>query len=476
MFPDKDRTLIEELMIECRDPDDVIQRLKNDDESANWKKNQTKSKKINPERPSRNGPKRQPRETKTPPPTKNNKEPTGALLQKKKQPDFGPASNATWGDIKEVNGEIISTAEPVQPKQQPTKPQEKSAPVQQEASAPANQQQTNQQASGQHHQNNKRNQTTHNINPENIQQPQTQPENQNQQQQNQTPSKNENANVKSQKPKNASLFLPVSLNNITPDLSKFGVFAGPLPQEAPPKRAPQLACVSIQPTYVVPLRQKVLISNQLHHFEIKRPPSPPPQPKIQPPALATHETQTTAPISAQKEEQPSEIQQQQLQQQVPVSQASSMPHVAPNAPIGPIGSQPVVFNYPYAPFAFPYPQYDPAGTPQAQQPLAFIQYPPYNPQGYPIPYPIPGYTPMQPAMPQGAQQTQPPQAQAQAPAQNQQQQQQQQNQRQIPKNYSNNKPQYSEEQRQGYNYSNTQNSRASYQPPMHQNRTNANFQ
>lgn len=478
-FPDKDDMVIRELMTECRDIDDVIVRLGNNDESANWKKNETKNKKAESDRNSRNGtkrPQRAPRENKsTAPPPKKAKEPTGALLQKKKQPEFGPASNATWGDIKEENGEIVSTAKPVLSQPQPTQPQpaqpkERAAPVQQETATPAaqqqNQQQQTQQSSMQQNSNNRRKQANHDINPENIQQPQ-QTKSENQNQQNQTSTQNEKAHEKNQRPKNASLFLPVSLNNITPDLSKFGIFAGPLPQETPTRRTPELVRVSVHPTFVVPPRPKVILSNQYHHFEIQRPPSPPPQPKIQPPVSVSIETQTQLP----KEEPTPEIQQ---QQQIPISQVNALPHVAPvqSASVGPVGSQPLFVNYAYPPFApFPYAQFDPNATQQAQQPVAFVQYP-INQGAYPIPFAtLPaGYPPMPATIPQGAQQqTQPsqPQNQTQQPPQNQ---------RQIPKNYNNNKSQYNEDQRSNYNYNNAANTRnQQYHAPIHQNRPNQQY-
>lgn len=444
-FPNKDDALIRELMTECRDINDVLSRLGNDDESANWKKNEPKKQKLESGRSSKNGVKhpRVPRENKTPPPpAKKAKEPAGALLQKKKQPDFGPASNATWGDIKFENGDIVSTAKPAQPAQPEPKPaqtQEKAAAVQPKSAAPSAQQPSKEQ-----NQNNNKKQISHDINPENIQQPQSPQQSQTE---NQTQTQTTTQNEKPQRPKNASLFLPVSLNNVTPDLSKFGIFAGPLPQEAPTKRTPKLALFSDGPTFVGQHRPKVFLSNQYHHFEVQRPPSPPPQPKVQPPVSVNIETQT------QKEEQTTEIQQQQQQQaQIPVPPVNNISHVAPVQPtsVGPVGSQPLFVNYAYPPFGpFAYQQYDPNAAQQPQQPVAFVQYS-LNQGAYPFPFATlpPGYQPMAAPIPQGAQQPQPSQPQNQ-------QQPQQQNQRQMQKNYNN---------RGG-----------TYTHPMHQSRTNGQY-
>ncbi|KAH0789167.1 hypothetical protein GPJ56_006920 [Histomonas meleagridis] len=234
MFPDKDEALIRELVKECRDDDEVIERLQNKDSSTMWKK--PKSKKAQPENAQnkRRGPQRPRGEGQK---SRNNQkeEKIRKITSKPKPVVMGQSSGAGWGDIIVNNNEIVTPEAPAV-----EEPKEVLPPVTNTHIAKAEPKTSNEQKQIQIKANKdepapKEEKPTSPA-PAAVKPPtETVP-------QQQIPSASPTPKPTPTRLQNTVLYLPSEISKITPDYKRFGIFAGPIPKPAPPvKPLPQIA-------------------------------------------------------------------------------------------------------------------------------------------------------------------------------------------------------------------------------------------
>ncbi|KAH0785126.1 hypothetical protein GPJ56_011072 [Histomonas meleagridis] len=237
MFPNKDVSIISELIKECRDDEEIIERLQNQDSSTTWKKSKAKN------APQENDQRRK-REQKPRPKIIKKEEKIRKITSKPKPVIFGQPSKASWGDIQVIDNEIVTPEPPAEEQPQIlSRPREIPLPSQVVPSPsepkPINDLKPKYQPKTQHQP-----------------QPQTeQPLKQEEKPVQQAPPvlppvepvpvpSNETSKPKPRPTRLAStvLYLPTDISEVVPNYSKFGTFDGPIPKPAPiQKPVPQIA-------------------------------------------------------------------------------------------------------------------------------------------------------------------------------------------------------------------------------------------
>ena len=276
MFPNHDFPTILGLCEEMKDENKVVDYLREHPDGG-WsqeKKKEQRGEKQGGYRPSGQRPYR-------PKGEKKEKEEQAPAPKPKKAPEFAKSSNATWGDIKfDSNNEIVKPTPAVEPAAPPPIPPQAAhpppKPEQPKAPEPKPAEPVQKPA-------------------QNVEPPKETPA---------QPPKPVESEPPRAKKLETTLYIPRSLERVTPQMNKFGVFAGPVQRQPEPvKEVAQPAAPQQQPQRK---RTELKVGAQQHVLDL---PAEQPQPQPQP--------QAPRPQQQQIDEEPRKPQQPAPQQQQP---------------------------------------------------------------------------------------------------------------------------------------------------------------